>query len=232
MLLGSGKGWSVENQGRKYAGEADSVRAGRRRLRLLESGLELFGTRGYRATTVRELCSWAQISHRTFYQEFSSTEDLLVAVYESCLDRLIGVVGAAIPLDAEDLAGAIRRCVDAFLAEIQADPRLARVVWFEVLGVSERVEGTYLGRMEEFTRLFSGLLDALALPPRVSPAARTVILRVLTGGISHVSMVWVKQDFEEPRAQIAGAIVELLEACMALLVSLGSAENPFDEKLT
>lgn len=209
----------MEDRGRRYAGEADSVRAARRRSRLLESGLELFGTRGYRATTVRELCSVAQISHRTFYQEFTGTEDLLVAVYESCLDRLIGVVGAAIPGDAADLTGALRGRVDAFLAEIQADPRLARVVWFEVLGVSERVEETYLGRMEQFTQLFSGFIDAWALTPRMSPAARTVILRALTGGISHVSMVWAKSDFEESQEEIADAIVELLRACSALLVT-------------
>lgn len=189
-------------------------------MRLLESGLELFGTQGYRATTVRELSARAKVSHRTFYQEFAGTEDLLVAVYESCLDRLIGVVSAAVPLNAGDLSGALRRCVEAFLSEIQTDPRLAKVVWFEVLGVSERVAGTYLGRMEEFTQLFNGLIDAWALTPRVNPAARTVILRALTGGISHVSMVWVKNDFEESREQIAAAIVELLEACAALLVAL------------
>lgn len=215
----------MEDQGRKYAGELDSVRVARRRSQLLDSGLRLFGTQGYRATTVRELCSGAQVSHRTFYQEFANTEDLLVAVYESCLDRLTEVVGTAIPLDAGELSEALLRCVDAFLAEIQADPRLARVVWFEVLGVSERVEATYLGRMEEFTRLFSGLIAAWGLPARLSPAASTVILRVLTGGISHVSMVWVKSDFDEPRAQIAAAIVELLEACAGLLVSLNVTQD-------
>ncbi len=216
----SEKGWQVESQGRRYAGEPDSTRAARRRLRLLESGLELFGTRGYRATTVRELCSAARVSHRTFYQEFASAEDLLLAVYASCLDRLVEVVVAAIPLDAPDPTGTFRSGVDAFLSEIRSDPRLARVVWFEVLGVSERVEAAYLGRMEEFTAFFGGLLDAWGLTFQVAPVTRTVILRMLTGGISHVSMVWVKQGFEEPQAQIAEAIVRLLQACAAMLVQL------------
>ncbi len=139
--------------GRSYGGESATDRLARRRRQLLDAGLELFGTAGYRATTVRQLCREAKVSDRYFYEQFDSTEDLLLAVYDECTARLEEAAVAALgdPGDAvQDLA---RRGLDAFLSVVESDPRLARVVWFEVLGVSPRVETAYLARMQSFGHL-------------------------------------------------------------------------------
>jgi AcrR family transcriptional regulator len=60
--------WSNERvSGRSYGGESANDRLARRRRQLLDAGLELFGTTGYRATTVRQLCREARVSDRYFY---------------------------------------------------------------------------------------------------------------------------------------------------------------------
>ena len=94
--------------GRTYGGESADDRLTRRRRQLLDAGLELFGTAGYRATTVRQLCREAKVSDRYFYEQFDSTEDLLLA--------------ASTPS-----SGSWR-----------PRSRLARVVWFEVLDLGQR----------------------------------------------------------------------------------------------
>lgn len=74
--------------GRTYGGESADDRLTRRRRQLLDAGLELFGTAGYRATTVRQLCREPKVSDRYFYEQFDSTEDLLLAVYDECTRAL------------------------------------------------------------------------------------------------------------------------------------------------
>ena len=147
--------WSNDAvSGRTYGGESATDRLARRRRQLLDAGLELFGTAGYRATTVRQLCREAKVSDRYFYEQFDSTEDLLLAVYDECTARLeeaaLDRASATAAARSRDLA---RRGLDAFLAVVESDPRLARVVWFEVLGVSPRVESAYLARMQSFGHL-------------------------------------------------------------------------------
>ena len=70
--------------GRTYGGESADDRLTRRRRQLLDAGLELFETAGCRATTVRQLCRAAKVSDRYFYEQFDSTEDLLLVVYDEC----------------------------------------------------------------------------------------------------------------------------------------------------
>ena len=53
--------------------------------RILESALELFSTRGYAATSVREICAAAQIAKPTLYHFFGSKEGLFRALVESIL---------------------------------------------------------------------------------------------------------------------------------------------------
>src|ERR1700735_1278322 len=74
--------------GRPYGGESPADRVARRRGQFLDAGLELFGTDGYRATTVRGLCKQAKVTDRYFYESFSGTEDLLAAVYQTCMGRV------------------------------------------------------------------------------------------------------------------------------------------------
>ena len=73
----------IPESGRPYAGERPGERVLRRRQQFLDAGLELFGSIGYRATTVRILCKQAKLTDRYFYESFTSTEDLLLEVYRN-----------------------------------------------------------------------------------------------------------------------------------------------------
>ncbi|MBJ7353180.1 MAG: helix-turn-helix transcriptional regulator, partial [Rhodococcus sp.] len=62
-----------EAAGRAYGGESAADRDDRRRRQLLDAGLRVFGSVGYRAATVRGLCREAKIADRHFYQYFDKT---------------------------------------------------------------------------------------------------------------------------------------------------------------
>jgi len=68
---------------RRYRGLDATERLADRRARLVEAGFDLFGTQGYHAVSIRQLCRQAGLTERHFYQSFTDRRELLSAVYEN-----------------------------------------------------------------------------------------------------------------------------------------------------
>jgi AcrR family transcriptional regulator len=201
------------SNGRTYRGEAPADRTARRRRQLLDAGLELFGTVGYAKATVRLICREAKVADRYFYEEFAATEDLLLAVYLECLDRLrAAVLDAVAGLEAADVETFAHDGLDAFFACVESDPRLARIVWFEVVGVSARVEAAYLEQMHRFGELLVVLLEQRGVLAGSGEEERAVLLAAVVGGVSHVVLTWVNHGFKPPRPRLVRPLVRFLLA--------------------
>ncbi|WP_233608322.1 TetR/AcrR family transcriptional regulator [Nocardia stercoris] len=126
--------------GRHYAGRTPEERAGRRRERLLAAALELYGTQGYRGTSIEQLCAGASISTRSFYEEMGSQENLLIALADSIATEA-AVALAALRVDpALPLATRIALAFRAYFEVTCRDKKTARVCFVEVIGVSPAVE--------------------------------------------------------------------------------------------
>ena len=204
--------------GRPYAGESPADRVARRRRQLLDAGFALIGSLGYRATTVRVLCRRAQVADRYFYEEFEHTEDLLVAVYGECLDRLLTTVTAAVTSLPDDagLGEVARAGLEAFYDLVQDEP-LARIVWLEVLGVSPRVDAVYQDGMQRFADLVLAQLS-LRRPDRTpDPQLDPVLATAAAGGISQVATQWVLSSYAAPRTALVEASTRFLEGTAAAL---------------
>lgn len=201
---------SVVTAGRRYGGETVEERAARRRRQLLDAGLALFGSTGYRTATVRQICAQAKVADRNFYDEFDGLEDLLLAVYAECTDRLEAATLAAVAtVDPADVLAMSQVGLEAFLQVVEEDPRLARIVWFEVLGVSPRVESTYLARMTRFGQMMLSLMPHTgALPPE----QLAVLGEVAVGGVSQATTAWLVSGCELPRSTLAGVLAQVLDA--------------------
>src|ERR1700742_1768346 len=68
---------------RKFRGVAPEDRKAERHLRLLEAGIEAYGTRGFHAVGVRDVCGLAKLTERYFYESFENREALFLAVYRT-----------------------------------------------------------------------------------------------------------------------------------------------------
>lgn len=191
--------------GRPYAGESHTDRAARRSEQLLDAGFELFGTVGYRATTVRALCREAKVTDRYFYKSFTDSEDLVAAVYRRCIDRLQDAVldglRAAPSTDPDDL---ITAGLDAFFAAVE-DPRLARIVWLEVLGASPRLDELYIATLSTFLDVIPPtVLDAFEQQGLDREHTQLVAI-ALVGAINTTGMAWFLRGYDTPRSAIVAA---------------------------
>lgn len=138
------KGASDAPPGRKqklHRGRTIEQRRAERRAALLDAALELFGTKGYAATSIEELCSTSYVTARYFYEEFGNREGLLLALYDAVTTRVSeAVVAVEVPPGPDHVAVATRARVSAFVHAVTDDERVARVLLLESGGGSPALE--------------------------------------------------------------------------------------------
>jgi AcrR family transcriptional regulator len=113
---------------RPYRGVSAPARIAARRQRLLDAGLELFGTRGIAAVGVGDVCAEAGLTKRYFYESFPSTEALAEAVFEEVRARIMARVAPAIVAGGADNA---RPAIECYVRAVTEDPRVLRLLAFE-----------------------------------------------------------------------------------------------------
>ncbi len=192
--------------GRAYAGESQAERVARRRLQFLDAGLQVFGTTGYRTATVRQLCRQAELTDRYFYESFENTEDLLVAVYEREFDHLQQAVLAALADEAalRDPMVAVERALNAVF-EMASEPRVARVCWLEVLGVSARVDGVYTRNIERFAALVVAFARQQFSAEEIDETESRMLGIALIGAVTQPIAHWLLGGYREDRAKLVAA---------------------------
>lgn len=186
------------DQGRRYRGVSEEVRRAERRQRFIEAGLEVFGVRGYHSSTVRSICASAGLTERYFYESFENSEDLLCAVYAFCIQRVRERVLASLVEQQGDIEGMAKQALKAFFECLRDDPRIARLLFIEVLGVSGRVDMMYRLTVEDFANLLIRLSQSLLMEDLPQPLEAELLANALIGSIIATASRWVLLGFNTP----------------------------------
>ena len=201
--------------GRPYRGMTPEARDADRRRRLLDAGLEAFGTVGYAATTIEGLCGAAGVTPRNFYDHFASREDLLAAVYDECIAEHGAAVVAALGEAGEDLEAHVRAGLATAVRRWAEDERAARICLVEVVGVSERMETHRLRVLAGYAELLRADGERLAERGLVPRRDETVTAPALVGAITQVMTDWQHRPAERP--PIETVIDEMTRLYVAVL---------------
>ncbi len=201
---------------RRYGGLSADERRERRRSLLLDAGLQVFGTTGYRTATARDICQRAGLTDRYFHESFASMEDLLIAVYQAQVAGLEADITEVYAAHAErGLADLVPALLDAYFT-FARDVKVARVIWLEVLGVSPRVDQTYLAGMRTFIGFITMVIFA---NPEVAPVvAQTTVeeIRVVAtgfvGALDESTRLWLLDDYATPQQTMVAGLSRLMLA--------------------
>jgi AcrR family transcriptional regulator len=197
----------MSEPGRVYGGRSEPQRRAERRGRLLAAGLELFGTEGWSGTTIERLCTSAGVATRSFYEEFSSREALLLAVFEDVLAGVVAEVTPRVTQETEPDAQ-VRAALTGYIGYLTEDPRRARVVHHEV-----RVAGTLERQRHLMIVRFADLIGQTGRLPRSS--RNRVLAIALAGAVSEALVDWVQHP--EPRPATDEMVDVLVDLYLAVL---------------
>jgi AcrR family transcriptional regulator len=195
---------------RSYGGQAHGERIEARRRRFLDAGIELFGTLGYRAATVRGVTAAAGLSNRYFYESFASMEDLLMACYQDVTAGYRQQLVEALATTGDSIEQRVRIGVRRYLEQMR-DPRFARITQVEVLGVSARVDALYVKSLRDFGAL---IVRAIAPSTPVRQAAeersRAVLGVALAGAMSTAGAMWMRSHYRDDIEAVEQVAVDIL----------------------
>jgi len=203
---------------RRYRGITAAERRAQRRARLLEAGLEVFGTEGYAGSSIRSLSAAASMNSRYFYESFASREDLLYHVY---LDIVSGIATQAAEAlaDEQTIEGQARSALKAGWVALTDDPRKARIVALEVVGVSDRLEQLRRDTRHALaditvTRALAVARDDIQL--RLDPVLTS---RFLIGGVVEVLTEWIHGEVDASVDELIEHFTRLFTAAAYAAVS-------------
>jgi AcrR family transcriptional regulator len=171
-------------KGRVYGGLSAPERRAERRQRLLEAGLELYGTLGFAKTTIPMLCSTSGVTARHFYEEFDSREAVLRALYDEIAETVFRRVSDALRSPDRDPVDRIRDSNAAYFRYLTSDPRLAQIYAIEAVGMHAELEAHRRAKREAFVkkltkaaqRVESSSLDSRLLSAAIAGAAHDLLL--------------------------------------------------------
>jgi AcrR family transcriptional regulator len=205
---------------RLYRGVSPSDRRAQRRERLLEAGLEVFGTDGYANSSIRAVSAAASLNSRYFYESFSSREDLLYHVYGGIVRDLTAAV-IDVTAEAETIQEQARAGLGAAWTILTEDRRKARVVALEVVGVSERLERLRRDNRHAFA-------DLLVQTTRLLPGAAwyrldpVLTARSLMGGVMDMLVDWINGDVDASVEEIVELLAQLFTVVTDAVVVQGT----------
>jgi AcrR family transcriptional regulator len=195
----------LTQQGRPYRGASALERRQQRRAQLLDAAIEVFGTSGYHAATVAQICSVAGLTKRYFYESFADSEALLIAAYTEVTDALRARVSAAAVAAGPELEAMTHAGLVEFFTAIDEDPGLVRIAFFEILGVSPAVDAVYRRSTGEFVDVLLALGRTSFDSQGVGPEARATLATGLVGSILMIAQRWVLEQRRQPIEAVVSA---------------------------
>lgn len=204
-----------ERARRGYAGRTAQQLSEERRERLLSSALELFTARGYHRTPIELLCSHSRVTTRHFYEQFDGREAVLRALYQDIVDSVKIAVFSALRDTRLSVLERLQLAVSTYVGHYTGDPRRARIVCVEIMGVSPELSKLRRGNLRDFAALlehFTGALVDQGLLPKRDYHASCI---GMVGAIIELMSDWVVAEQRPPAETVTNSIVRLLMALIA-----------------
>ncbi|MCG7607861.1 hypothetical protein BA059_22945 [Mycolicibacterium sp. (ex Dasyatis americana)] len=189
---------------RAYRGQGADARSAERRARLLQAAVDLVGTQGVSAMTMRAVCREAELSQRFFYESFTDTDDLLRAVYRSTFEHARDVLGAASD-PASDPPARTRAGVRAAAQLVTDDPRICRILLVEPiadLGLRQFVRDT-IGALTGGAAVAAGRADAASAPVKMQYAT-------VFGAIISLFIEWTEGNLGSDQEMFVDHVTNML----------------------
>ncbi|HEX4106949.1 MAG TPA: TetR family transcriptional regulator [Solirubrobacteraceae bacterium] len=183
--------------GRIWGGLTSDERIRFRRERLLLVGLEVFGMSGWSDATVGDICRFARVSPRYFYELFDGREALFLAVCESIAEDVHELVHLTVAQEGLLPEERVRAALSALIRYFMADHRRVRVALVESCATpSFRVYRAEM--LDVFASLAARLMRTLHPDPDPDPDPDSVDERrlqlnaiILSGGLAEALISFI-----------------------------------------
>lgn len=188
------------------AGRSASTRADNRLPAVLDAAAHLFASRGYSATSMRDIALACDMLPGSLYYHFAAKEDLLAEVYRRGVEELRAAVEASLTRGGDSWAQLEAACaahLETILRRSDYAQVLIRVMPSDVPSAADRLRDL----RTDYETLFRDLITALPLPAHAD--RRT--LRMMLLGALNWSRFWFDDAGRETPTGLARKFIRFLK---------------------
>lgn len=191
---------------RSFRGLSLEERQNERREKLIEAGLQIYGTQGFFSVTVRDICSEAKLTERYFYESFKRSEELFKTVYLRLIDELQkNILHAIMQSQLTQPDKMVEAGLKGLFTSLQNDPRMARILFIDAILVHEMHGHAIYDTMASFDRMTRAFFTLLFPKENSTHLKLPLIATGLNGYVTHIATRWVMGGFKEPIDEVTAA---------------------------
>ena len=185
--------------------KASAKRSNNRNDALLDAAAELFSTQGFRETTMRDIAKTAGMLPGSIYYHYGSKDDLLLAIYETGVERIVEEFSKAV-LPEDKPWERLGVAISAHIGAITRQTPYMRVI-NRVLPEHVSKHAAALSRLRRrYEDCFRDLIDGLPLAPHVD---RSLLRLMVLGAVNHTQF-WFEPDGKRTPSEVGDAFARLL----------------------
>ncbi len=199
---------------RQFKGLSMAERQQARREKLIEAGIQAYGTHGFFSVTVKDICTEAKLTERYFYESFKKSEHLFQTIFLKLIDELQQNVMQAMMQASSDPKKMIEAGLTALLTTLRDNPRMARIIYIDAMLVQElHNQATIHETMGRFDRMIQAFV--MLMMPNLSRSAQEISLvsTGLNGYVTQIAIRWVMSGFKQ-------SMEEVLSSCSIVFLAL------------
>ena len=199
---------------RQFKGLSMAERQQARREKLIEAGIQAYGTHGFFSVTVKDICTEAKLTERYFYESFKKSEHLFQTIFLKLIDELQQNVMQAMMQASSDPKKMIEAGLTALLTTLRDNPRMARIIYIDAMLVQElHNQATIHETMGRFDRMIQAFV--MLMMPNLSRSEQEISLvsTGLNGYVTQIAIRWVMSDFKQ-------SMEDVLSSCRIVFLSL------------
>lgn len=191
---------------RQFKGLSLAERKQARREKLIEAGIQAYGTHGFFSVTVKDICNQAKLTERYFYESFQKSEQLFQTIFLEQIEILQSTMMQAIVQASPDPRKMVTAGLSALFNLLKNDPRLARIIYIDATLVQELHKQAIIREtMDKFDRMIHAFV--MSLMPQITQTEQEISLVAtgLNGYVTQVAIRWVISGFKQPQDEIVAA---------------------------
>lgn len=190
---------------RRYGGVDAAERRRERQRKLIDAGIEVFGTRGFHLSTVRDICSQAGLTERYFYESFKTLGELFDAVYaelRSMVQQRVMTSVIAKGLNQPEPLSMGESTLRAWYAFLHEDVRRGRIMLVDAVSVSESGMRGAEATINEFKGMVHTFMIMLYPSLAKDGVDMDVIVSGLVGATIYIAKSWTQSGFNHSLDEI------------------------------
>ena len=199
---------------RQFKGMSLSERKLARRTKLIEAGIEMYGSHGFFSVTVKDICNQAKLTERYFYESFKKSEELFQTIFlqliESLQQNVMQAVMQAAPAPQQMIDAGLR----ALFTMLKDDPRMARIIYIDAMLVQElHNHATIHETMSRFDRMIHAFVMLMMPHIHLKEKEISLIATGLNGYVTQIAIRWVMGEYKL-------SFDEVLHSCQIVFAAL------------